>query len=231
MAARDFGPDNAKAPTRLVALDEGTDIALDRAMVVVGRHPQCDARLDSLRISRYHCCMTQDQGDVVIRDLGSTNGIRINGQRVETGRLRPGDELSIAHIRYRLENGQHVAEKTLAMPHDVSPHDRSYDHENNNALRHDELNGPISPEFLRPIQIESPPLSTPLQEAGSDPDALQDDNPLAAAVRELLPAGVAERCRIQVIVHMPHDANLNVNAGASPRGAENLDACRPDSSH
>src|SRR5271157_4749382 len=90
---------------RLVALDEGPDIVLDRAMVVVGRHPACDARLDSLRVSRHHCCMMQEGGEVIVRDLGSTNGIRINGQRVEMGRLRPGDELSIAHIRYRLENG------------------------------------------------------------------------------------------------------------------------------
>lgn len=100
-------------PARLVALDEGPDIPLDRAMVVVGRHPQCDARLDSLRVSRHHCCMTQDHGEVIVRDLGSTNGIRINGQRVELGRLRPGDELSIAHIRYRLDNGQ-GHEATLA---------------------------------------------------------------------------------------------------------------------
>src|SRR5215469_12922455 len=92
-------------PARLVALDEGPDIILDRTMVVVGRHPQCDARLDSLRVSRHHCCMTQDRGELVVRDLGSTNGIRINGQRVEMGRLRTGDELSIAHIRYRLEDG------------------------------------------------------------------------------------------------------------------------------
>src|SRR3954453_5761363 len=92
-------------PARLVSLDEGSDIPLDRTMVVVGRHPQCDARLDSLRVSRHHCCMTQDNGEVVVRDLGSTNGIRINGQRVEMGRLRSGDELSIAHIRYRLEDG------------------------------------------------------------------------------------------------------------------------------
>src|SRR6516164_9136212 len=91
---------------RLVALDEGPDIMLDRAMVVVGRHPACDARLDSLRVSRHHCCMMQESGEVVVRDLGSTNGIRINGQRVEFGRLHPGDELSIAHIRYRLDNGQ-----------------------------------------------------------------------------------------------------------------------------
>ena len=49
--------------------------------------------------------MSLDQSEIVVRDLGSTNGIRINGQRVEIGRLRPGDELSIAHIRYRYENG------------------------------------------------------------------------------------------------------------------------------
>ncbi len=88
---------------RFVAIDEGPDIALDRAMVIVGRHPNCDTRLDSLRVSRHHCCMTRDNDQVVIRDLGSTNGIRINGMRVASGRLRPGDELSIAHIRYRLE--------------------------------------------------------------------------------------------------------------------------------
>ena len=59
--------------------------------------------------------MTQEGGEVVVRDLGSTNGIRINGQRVEIGRLRPGDELSIAHIRYRLEKGQ-GHEQTIAEP-------------------------------------------------------------------------------------------------------------------
>jgi pSer/pThr/pTyr-binding forkhead associated (FHA) protein len=98
---------------RLVALDEGPDISLDRAMIVVGRHPACDARLDSLRVSRHHCCMTHDDGDVLVRDLGSTNGIRINGQRVEMGRLKAGDELSIAHIRYRLDDGL-GRERTLA---------------------------------------------------------------------------------------------------------------------
>jgi len=39
-------------PARLVALDEGSDIHLDRTMLLVGRHPECDARLDSIRVSR-----------------------------------------------------------------------------------------------------------------------------------------------------------------------------------
>jgi pSer/pThr/pTyr-binding forkhead associated (FHA) protein len=89
--------------SRFVSIDAGPDITLDRAVVVVGRHPNCDTRLDSLRVSRHHCCMTRENDQVVVRDLGSTNGIRINGERVETGSLRPGDELSIAHFRYRLE--------------------------------------------------------------------------------------------------------------------------------
>jgi pSer/pThr/pTyr-binding forkhead associated (FHA) protein len=88
---------------RVVALDDSPDILLDRPLVVVGRDLRCDARLGSLRVSRQHCCMTQADGEVVVRDLGSTNGTRINGERVEVGRLRPGDELSIAHFRYRLE--------------------------------------------------------------------------------------------------------------------------------
>jgi len=187
MPVNGFGSGRANMPSRLVALDEGPDIPLDRTMVVVGRHPQCDARLDSLRVSRHHCCMTQDHGEVVVRDLGSTNGIRINGQRVEMGRLRPGDELSIAHIRFRLDNSQ-GHEHTLA---DSPP----------------EAEAPDSPP-ISPL-LESAPFSPPLQE-----------NPLAAAVRDLLPAGVADRCRIQVIVQMPSD----------PHAAENLEACRPDSS-
>jgi pSer/pThr/pTyr-binding forkhead associated (FHA) protein len=88
---------------RLVCLDGHADISLDRAIVVVGRHRWCDARIASPRVSRRHCCLALENEWILVRDLGSTNGTRINGQQVETGVLRPGDELSIAHCRYRLE--------------------------------------------------------------------------------------------------------------------------------
>ena len=170
-------------PIRLVALDEGSDIPLDREMLVVGRHPQCDARLDSIRVSRRHCCMTPDHGEIIVKDLGSTNGIRINGQRVEKGRLRLGDELSIAHIRYRLDDGN-GQEMTLAEPH---------------------------PELERENGSRPRPASG-LLAAGPPPES-----PLAAAVRELLPAAVAEKCQIQVIVQMPPE-----------QAAEGAEPCRPD---
>jgi predicted component of type VI protein secretion system len=78
-------------------------IRLDRVLVVVGRHPDCDARLDSPRVSRWHCCLTEVDGQVWVRDLGSTNGTWIDGRRVSAGRLRIGDVLAIAHYCYRLE--------------------------------------------------------------------------------------------------------------------------------
>ena len=91
---------------KLVALDDDSDIVLRGPVTVVGRHPACDARLESLRVSRRHCTLVRENGEIVVRDLGSTNGTRINGNRVEVGRLERGDELSIAHIRYRLEDGR-----------------------------------------------------------------------------------------------------------------------------
>jgi pSer/pThr/pTyr-binding forkhead associated (FHA) protein len=109
-------------PARLVAIDEGPDILLNRPMVVVGRHPACDTRLESLRVSRHHCCMTVENGAVAVRDLGSTNGIKINGNRVESGRLQPGDELSIAHIRYRLEDGRDRDRNRFNTPPPVPPY-------------------------------------------------------------------------------------------------------------
>ena len=194
-------------PARLVALDEGPDIILDRAMVVVGRHPSCDTRLDSLRVSRHHCCMTHESGDVMVRDLGSTNGIRINGQRVEIGRVRPGDELSIAHIRYRLENGQ-GHEQTIAEAGGLGIMARSADDEQ------------------RVASVEARPAEAlPLGNGG--------ENAFAAAVRKLLPNGVADKCRIQVIVKMAGDASSN-NEEPVPvvpnHASENAAECHSDSS-
>jgi pSer/pThr/pTyr-binding forkhead associated (FHA) protein len=101
-------------PVRLVALDDGPDIVLDQEIVVVGRHPSCDARLDSLRLSRHHCCLTIEGGKIVVQDLGSTNGIRINGLRVKTGCLRAGDILSIAHFRYRVDQAPRLRRADLS---------------------------------------------------------------------------------------------------------------------
>ncbi len=89
-------------PAQLVALNDGPSILVDKPILLLGRHPECDIQIDSRKISRRHCCIAQVHDYLVVRDLDSTNGIRINGVRVVEGKLRPGDELAIGNHRYRV---------------------------------------------------------------------------------------------------------------------------------
>ncbi len=89
-------------PAQLVALDYGPNILLDKPILLLGRHPECDIQIDSRKISRRHCCIAQVSDYLVVRDLGSTNGIRINGIRIVEGKLSAGDELTIGNHRYQV---------------------------------------------------------------------------------------------------------------------------------
>src|ERR1700720_2734843 len=89
-------------PAQLLSLSEGPNVLLDKPILLLGRHPECDVQIDSRKISRRHCCIAQVSDYLVVRDLGSTNGVRINGVRVLEGRLAPGDELTIGTYRYKV---------------------------------------------------------------------------------------------------------------------------------
>jgi len=89
-------------PAHLLSLTDGPSILIDRPILLFGRHQECDVQLNSKKISRRHCVLAQVNDYLVIRDLGSTNGIRINGQKVNEGKLVPGDELMIGNFRYQV---------------------------------------------------------------------------------------------------------------------------------
>jgi pSer/pThr/pTyr-binding forkhead associated (FHA) protein len=105
---------------RIVPLVKGTApaIALYRPVLLIGRHPECDVRLDSTKVSRRHCCVATAYDRVLIRDLGSRNGVRVNGRLLEESRLLPGDELAIGPILFRLEQEeeQQLAPRLVAAP-------------------------------------------------------------------------------------------------------------------
>lgn len=86
-----------------VDLPRTSPISLHRPVLLIGRHPECDVRIDLPKISRRHCCVALAYDRVLIRDLGSHNGVRINGRPVEEAVLRPGDEVAIGPFIYRLE--------------------------------------------------------------------------------------------------------------------------------
>lgn len=97
-------------PPELVALTDGPSILLDKPILLLGRHQECDIQLNSRKVSRRHCCIAQVQDYLVVRDLCSTNGIRINGEKVLEGNLRPGDELTIGNFQFRVRWPGHPLE-------------------------------------------------------------------------------------------------------------------------
>ena len=106
----------------LVSPDGQTTIALKNDITVVGRKQGvCDVFLDRGNVSKLHCLIIKTDGLLLVRDLGSTNGTLVNGQRVSRGALLPGDELSFAsltfQVQFRAEKSESVpAERTEAMP-------------------------------------------------------------------------------------------------------------------
>lgn len=84
----------------------GRPIQIVRDVTLVGRQEDlCDICIQKSSISKIHCLIVRTDGLLFIRDLGSTNGTKVNGQRVVRGALLPGDELAFAGEKFRVEMG------------------------------------------------------------------------------------------------------------------------------
>ena len=77
--------------------------ATDGIRLTVGRSPSCDCVLPEDCVSRRHAELRRDGERWFLRDLGSSNGTRVNGMRaIEDMEVRPGDRLSLGGAAYRL---------------------------------------------------------------------------------------------------------------------------------
>jgi pSer/pThr/pTyr-binding forkhead associated (FHA) protein len=90
---------------RLIPLEGGPPIELTREMTLIGRKEDCDLQLDHKSISKLHCVLVKADGLIHLRDLGSTNGTRVNGQRVRRAMLLPNDQIHIASVPFQVKLG------------------------------------------------------------------------------------------------------------------------------
>ena len=93
----------AGAKGELVPLGGGDAIPLIRAVLTVGRRESCDVCMRFPNISGLHCEMSFRDGYWFIRDLNSTNGVKVNGTRVQEKVLMPKDEVTIGKRKYTIE--------------------------------------------------------------------------------------------------------------------------------
>jgi len=84
--------------------------------ISVGRHPQNTLVLTDDQASRFHCVIQNTDSGLLVKDLDSRNGTKINGQRVSTAFLRPGDVLTIGATQIRLESDRPIPPPTAPQP-------------------------------------------------------------------------------------------------------------------
>lgn len=86
-------PDNGDPP-----------IPITRDLTVVGRR-DADVVIDHPSLSRRHCVLVKTDGLLVIRDLMTTNGTKVKGQRVRWAALLPGDRIALGGYKMRVYLG------------------------------------------------------------------------------------------------------------------------------
>jgi pSer/pThr/pTyr-binding forkhead associated (FHA) protein len=94
---------------QLIPLEGGEAIEIIKDLTLVGRKEDCDLRLDHKSISKLHCVIVKTDGLLLLRDLGSTNGTRVNGQRIRRAALLPNDQVMIAGFKFRVSLGPDAA--------------------------------------------------------------------------------------------------------------------------
>lgn len=69
---------------------------------VIGRQPDCDLPIPAEEVSRHHARLKVTAEGVLVEDMGSANGTWINDKRVQSGLLKPGEELRLDTVRFLL---------------------------------------------------------------------------------------------------------------------------------
>jgi hypothetical protein len=173
-------------PPQLVAFPEGFKILIDKPIMLFGRDAECDIRFDSRKISRRHCCLAHVGDQLIIRDLGSTNGIRVNGVRVLEGYLRAGDELTVGSHRYQVvwDAGAPPASEAApasAVPAEAPAAKPVIAANSDEPIRLSDSAFRPLPNLPPPEPLEDSALVTPVTPASTQPPsafAIPDDIPL-----------------------------------------------------
>lgn len=111
-------------------------IPLDREEVILGRALNADVRVNDTKVSRQHARINTvfneetKKDEYILTDLGSRNGIFVNGQRVETARLENGDKLALGECILRFDLLDEI--------------DREYQAQIHRLISHDDLTGLLS---------------------------------------------------------------------------------------
>jgi len=107
-------PTQAVSPADLGMEQELVTLSFDGARhevkaprIVLGRSRDCDIQLTDANVSRRHAELRQEGASYWIVDLGSTNGVEVNGKRVKRAKLRAGDRITMGSTEITFDSERH----------------------------------------------------------------------------------------------------------------------------
>jgi pSer/pThr/pTyr-binding forkhead associated (FHA) protein len=83
--------------------------------VTIGREEGNLLRLNDERVSRFHAKVQYDGGEIILTDLESTNGTRVNGNVIQIRRLRPGDRIGVGRSLLLYGSEQEIAARMVTL--------------------------------------------------------------------------------------------------------------------
>ncbi len=126
----------------LEGIDKGRIFRELATPVTIGREEGNPVRLNDERVSRYHAKVQVDNGEIILTDLESTNGTRVNGTVVQIRRLRPGDRVSVGRSLLLFGSEAEIAQRAATL----------------NQLRTSPLGGSAAP-LPGPSTVHAPSLA------------------------------------------------------------------------
>ncbi|MBI3864061.1 MAG: FHA domain-containing protein, partial [Planctomycetia bacterium] len=94
---------------------QGKTIPLNVRQFLIGREQDCHLRPNSDLVSRHHCVFTVDDFTIRLRDLGSTNGTYVNGERLQGQKvLNAGDHVAVGKLKFEIVVKQAAAARVAA---------------------------------------------------------------------------------------------------------------------
>ncbi len=90
-------------PYRLASTDGTLTFELNSISAIVGRAPTADLPVVDPTVSRRHAQILSDENGLTVHDLGSSNGTFVNGNKIDTAPIVPGDVIAFGKVSFRLE--------------------------------------------------------------------------------------------------------------------------------
>src|SRR5580700_1727684 len=103
----------------LEGVDRGRTFRELPTPVTIGREEGNLLRLNDERVSRYHAKVQQDGDDIILTDLESTNGTRVNGNIVQIRRLRFGDRVCLGRSLLLFGSNEEIAVRMQSLASQV----------------------------------------------------------------------------------------------------------------